>query len=128
MPRVAHFEIHSENPARAAEFYTSLFGWKMNHMPALNYWLIDTTHGDEPGISGGIVKRMGPKPIDGQAVNAFVCTVNVPSLASYFDKAVKAGAVVALPKMAIPGVGWLAYVKDLDGNILGLHEADAKAK
>jgi uncharacterized protein len=127
MPRVAHFEIHSENPTRAAEFYAALFGWKMNHMPALNYWLIDTTHGDEPGINGGIVKRMGPKPIDGQAVNAFVCTVNVPSLDAYFDKAVKAGATVALPKMAIPGVGWLAYVKDLDGNILGLHQADAKA-
>jgi predicted enzyme related to lactoylglutathione lyase len=29
--------------------------------------------------------------------------------------------------MAIPGVGWQAYIKDPDDNILGLHQADAGA-
>jgi predicted enzyme related to lactoylglutathione lyase len=30
--------------------------------------------------------------------------------------------------MPIPGVGWLAYVKDPDGNILGLMQTDPGAK
>jgi predicted enzyme related to lactoylglutathione lyase len=30
--------------------------------------------------------------------------------------------------MPIPGVGWLAYVKDLDGNILGIMQNDPAAK
>lgn len=37
------------------------------------------------------------------------------------------GGIVALPKMPVPGVGWLAYVKDPDGNILGLLEPDPAA-
>jgi predicted enzyme related to lactoylglutathione lyase len=128
MPRVAHFEIHASEPKELVAFYTELFGWKMQHLAHIDYWLIDTTHGDEPGINGGLLKRQGPKPADGQAVNAHMCTVNVPSLDAYFARAQKLGGSVALPKMAIPGVGWVAYVKDPDGNIFGLHQADANAK
>jgi predicted enzyme related to lactoylglutathione lyase len=29
--------------------------------------------------------------------------------------------------MPIPGVGWLAYCKDTEGNIFGLMQADPKA-
>ena len=29
MPRVVHFEIHAENPERAIEFYSGLFGWEV---------------------------------------------------------------------------------------------------
>jgi predicted enzyme related to lactoylglutathione lyase len=128
MPRVAHFEIHASEPAKLAEWYRELFGWKMQHLAHLDYWLVDTSEGQEPGINGGILKRQGPKPVDGQAVNAFMCTVSVPSLDSYFARAQKMGGSVALPKMAIPGVGYVAYVKDPDGNIFGLHQADANAK
>ena len=128
MPRVAHFEIHAEHPAKAGEYYGELFGWKMQHMAHIDYWLIDSSHENEPGINGGIVKRMGAKPVEGQAVNAFVCTVTVPSVDSYFARAQKLGGTVALPKMAIPGVGYVAYCKDPDGNIFGLHQPDPSAK
>src|SRR5262245_43848949 len=114
MPRVAHFEIHAETPSKMAEWYRELFGWKVQHLPDIDYWLVDTSDGTEPGINGGILKRQGPKPADGQAVNAFMCTVNVPSLDTYFAKAQKMGGAVALPKMAIPGVGYVAYCKDPD--------------
>ncbi len=29
MPRVVHFDIDSDDPDRAAGFYTSVFGWKV---------------------------------------------------------------------------------------------------
>ena len=29
--------------------------------------------------------------------------------------------------MAVPGVGWLAYAKDTEGNIFGLMQADPSA-
>ena len=35
-------------------------------------------------------------------------------------QAVALGAVIALPRMDIPGMGGLASIKDPDGNILGL--------
>ncbi len=40
----------------------------------------------------------------------------------------KNGGKVALPKMAVPGVGWLAYCKDTDGNMFGVMQMDPSAK
>ena len=128
MPRVAHFEIHATEPAKLAAYYRELFGWKMQHLAHIDYWLIDTSEGSEPGINGGLLQRRGPKPAEGQAVNAFMCTVNVSSVDDFRAKALKLGGTEALPKMAIPGVGYVAYCKDPDGNIFGLHQADPNAK
>ena len=42
--------------------------------------------------------------------------------------ALGAGATMALTKMPVPGVGWLAYIHDPEGNILGLMQNDPGAK
>jgi predicted enzyme related to lactoylglutathione lyase len=57
-----------------------------------------------------------------------VCTIEVSSVDEYVSKALAHGAAVALPKMPIPGVGWLAYCKDTEGNIFGLMHRDAIAR
>lgn len=129
MPRIVHFEIHAENPERAITFYGQVFGWKFNKWngPA-DYWLIETGEGGQPGINGGLMRRHGPAPTDGQAVNAFVCTVDVPDLDAFLGKITFQGGSIALPKMAVPGVGWLAYAKDTEGNLFGIMQADSAAK
>lgn len=129
MPRLVHFEIHADDLDRASAFYSDLFGWTFTKWAGpMDYRLITTGPDSEPGINGGMVKRMGPPPADGAAVNACVCTISVPDLDVRLAKAVSLGGTVALPKMPIPGVGWLAYFKDLDGNILGIMQADPAAK
>lgn len=125
MARVVHFEIHAESPERAARFYESAFGWKLSHIPALDYWMIAT--GDGPGIDGGLLRRRGPAPAEGQPVNAFVCTLGVDDLDAALGAGAQAGGVLAVPRMAIPGVGYIAYMKDTEGNIFGLHQADPGA-
>jgi uncharacterized protein len=127
MPRVVHFEIHAAQPERAIEFYTKLFNWQFQKWDGpMPYWLITTGPDTEKGINGGMVMRRGE--IDGQAVIAYVCTVDVPAIDAAVEKAQQLGGSVALPKMPIPGVGWLAYVKDTEGNILGLMQNDPTAK
>jgi predicted enzyme related to lactoylglutathione lyase len=128
MSRVIHFEIHASDPQALIAFYTALFGWKFQRWGAVEYWQIETGPTNEAGINGGLVPRRGESPVENQAVNAFVCTVQVASLDESFAKALSLGASVALAKMPIPGVGWLAYVKDPNGNILGLMQPDAGAK
>jgi predicted enzyme related to lactoylglutathione lyase len=39
-----------------------------------------------------------------------------------------AGGLCVVPKMPIPGVGWLAYFKDTEGHIFGVMQADPAAK
>ena len=126
MARVIHFEIHAENPERAIKFYKNLFGWEFKKWDGPQvYWLITTGPDSQPGINGGLVERRGK--IDGTAVIAYVCTVDTASVDDSVRKAQAEGGSVALPKMPIPGVGWLAYCKDTEGNIFGLMQPDPRA-
>jgi hypothetical protein len=126
MSRPTHFEIHAEQPERAITFYQELFGWQFTSWPGpMPYWLIKTGEG-APGIDGGLVPRRGTVTPNAPVI-AYVCTMNVTGLDGLVSKAVGMGGVLALPKMPIPGMGWLAYVKDTEGNIFGMMEADPKA-
>lgn len=127
MPRVIHFEIQADNPERAIKFYSEVLGWKFQKWDGpMEYWLITTGDRAQPGIDGGLVRRRGA--IDGDAVIAYVCTVDVPSVDNHASSATKAGGKVVVPKTPIPGVGWLVYCKDTEGNIFGMMQSDPNAK
>jgi predicted enzyme related to lactoylglutathione lyase len=128
MPRVVHFEIHADNTDRAAKFYTDLFGWTINKWGGpMEYSLITTGPEGTPGINGVLMKRQ--HQISGNdGVIAYVCTVQVDNLDHYMSRAQKLGASIALPKMPVPGVGWLAYMKDSESNVFGMMQPDTSAK
>ncbi len=128
MPRVIHFEIQATDPDSLSHYYSELFGWKFSRWGDTPYWIIETGQVGMPSINGGLLQRNGPPPSDGQSVNAFVCTIEVDNLDQYFTRTLALGGTAAVPKMPIPGVGWLAYVKDPNGNILGLMQTDAAAR
>ena len=127
MPRVVHFEIHAEQPERAVEFYSRVFGWEFQKWQGpQDYWLISTGPAEQPGINGGLLRR--PGPLDGTAILAYVCTVDVSDVDEYIRKVESAGGSIAMPKMAVPGVGWLAYAKDTEGNLFGMMQFDQGAR
>ena len=39
---VVHWELMSKDPPRVAAFYEKIFGWKIQHMPEMNYRLVET--------------------------------------------------------------------------------------
>ena len=135
MNRVVHFEIQAEDPQRAASFYREVFGWQIDEwlIPGVEikdenrYWQVVTGPETEPGINGGLVFRHGPAPAEGQSFTTFVCTIEVPDLDEYMDRVLQAGGRVAVPKMPITGVGWLAYCLDSESNIFGMMQTDEKA-
>ncbi len=127
MPRPVHFEIHAGNPQRAIAFYTSLFGWQFSQWGTEPYWLIRTGEPGTPGIDGGLMPRRGDAPAEMAAVNAFVCTVDVADLDAAVQKVTASGGTIALPRMPVPTVGWLAYGKDPEGNLFGMMQMDEKA-
>ncbi len=127
MARAVHFEIHASNPQAVIAFYTTLFGWSFNKWDGGEYWMIHTGPDDQPGINGGLMPRRGDLPAAMAPVNAFVITVDVDDVDACVARAKSAGGSVALPKMAVPGIGWLAYLKDPDGNIFGAMQTDLEA-
>ena len=135
MARPMHFEIQASNPQALIDFYGALFGWSFQkwdggeNWKSGDYWLINTGPDTQPGINGGLLPRKGPAPADTAGVNAFVITVSVDNLDALLAKVdtIGGGALVCVPKMAVQGIGWLAYVKDPDGNIFGMLQADMNA-
>ena len=120
MPRPMHFEIPADQPDRAIQFYQKLFGWKFQKWDGpMAYWLVSTGEGDR-GIDGGLHPRAFP----GQGP---VNTIDVPSCDAYLRRIESAGGRIAVPKMAIPGMGWLAYCTDPEGNTFGVMEPDERA-
>ena len=76
MPRPIHFEIPAENPERAMQFYSTVFGWKFNKWEGpMDYWIISTGQPGEPGIDGGLMPRRDPNQ---PCVNMAVSVVERP--------------------------------------------------
>jgi len=129
MSRPIHFEIHATDPQRCIDFYTKMFGWTFTKWDSpTDYWLVKTGEKDTPGIDGGMLPRHGAGPVPMQSVNAFVCTVDVADVEAAIKRVGELGGKIALPKVAIPGVGWLAYALDTDLNLFGVMQFDAAAK
>lgn len=121
MPRPMHFEIPADNPERAIQFYQDIFGWTFQKWEGpMEYWLITTGDAAEPGIHGGLLRRHDP-------AQTCVNTIGVPNLDETLRAVESHGGQCVMPRMAVPGVGWLAYCKDLDGHVFGVMQPDTAA-
>ena len=122
MLRVTHFELPADDPEKLVAFYEGVFGWTIKKWDGpMDYWLIMTGSKDEPGIDGGIARR-------GEGDSGFINSIDVLSVDDYVAKIEGVGGSVVAPKRAIPGVGYLAYCKDPDGNVFCIMEEDGSAK
>lgn len=121
MDRVVHFEIPADDLARAKKFYGSVFGWKTEDVPGMEYAMVHTVEVDQKtrmpkqagAINGGMMKRAA-------AVKAPVVTINVDDIDKAMEKVVKAGGKVVMEKQKVMDMGWNAYVKDTEGNVIGV--------
>jgi len=122
MARVIHFEIPLNDIERSITFYEKVFGWKIQKWggPA-DYYLVSTGPKELPGIDGGLLKKRDPR-------QPMVNTVQVDDVDATVRIAEQNGGKLALPKMAVPGVGWLAYFSDPEGNMHGVMQLDLAAK
>jgi predicted enzyme related to lactoylglutathione lyase len=119
MPRVVHFEITADDPERASDFYSQVFGWKIQKWDGpQDYWLAAT--GEGTGIDGAIMRRDEHMP-------PVVNTIDVASVDVALAKIEASGGKVVAPKMPIPGIGYFAYCTDTEGNMFGVMENDPSA-
>lgn len=129
MNGVVHFEIGVKDLDKARAFYSETFGWKLQNwtMPDGSVYVgVHTTPIDEqtrlplkPGaINGGIMKKNDAV----KDVHGAIIAVNVASIDDSVQQVEKAGGSLVTPKTDVMGMGFYAYIKDPDGNLLGLWE------
>lgn len=122
MPRIVHFEVDAKNPEKVVKFYEKTFGWKIEKWAGpVDYWLLTTGSKKEPGIDGGLSRRTEAEP-------STVNTIDVANLDDYIKKVKANGGKIIRPKQAVPGVGWMVYFEDPEGNTWGMMQADPNAK
>jgi hypothetical protein len=120
MARPIHFEIPADDPQRAIAFYSAALGWTAQKFDGMEYWMMTTGDPGEPGIDGGIAPRRDPE-------ERLVNVMGVDSVTDAMRRIETAGGRITVPRMAIPGVGWVAYALDTEGNPFGVFRSDAGA-
>jgi uncharacterized protein len=110
---VVHFEIGCRDTQKTQDFYTKMFGWKIEQAgPAA---LIDTGEG-----IGGHISSLGHEP------NFYtIFYVQVEDVQAYLDKAKSLGGKTLVPPIEIP-TGTFAWMQDPEGNTVGLWKSANK--
>lgn len=125
MDKVQHFEIPADDLARARAFYEKVFGWHTAEWPMPGggvYVGLHTGPTDEQNmlkesgfINGGMFKRG-----ESFAASGVVITPVVENLEASLEKVKSAGGTVIAEPTTIPEMGSYAYIKDTEGNVIGL--------
>src|SRR5690606_4834542 len=119
--RIVHFEIPHDDGDRARGFYEQVFGWQLMTMPELDYTLVTTgPSGDqgptEPGfINGGLMQRQ-------DELTAPNVVIDVDNIEDALKAVNDAGGSTVNERMPVGDMGYAAYFKDTEGNVIGLWE------
>lgn len=112
MGRVVLFELSSQDPERAANFYSSVFGWKIGESN-WGYHPVTTGGNDKTGIDGGIA--LGPSDFP----HGTRIQIEVDNIDDAISKSKELGAQVVRDKMEFDDF-YLAYLVDPVGLGFGL--------
>ncbi|MCI0425156.1 MAG: VOC family protein [Actinobacteria bacterium] len=120
--RVVHFEIPYDDGERARSFYKAVFDWQMTEIPEMGYTLVNSgPTGDqgptEPGyIGGGMMQRDGN-------FTAPNLVIDVDNIEVALEAVNQAGGSTVNERMQVGDMGFSAYFKDTEGNLVGLWES-----
>jgi predicted enzyme related to lactoylglutathione lyase len=111
---IVHVEISAEDRKALANFYSTVFGWNMQHIDEMSYTTFSTGEGE---VGGGLNPVTDENPVG--TVLVYIGTDDIE--ASLAEIEAHGGQLVA-PKMEIPNMGWFAVFKDPAGNTMALYK------
>jgi predicted enzyme related to lactoylglutathione lyase len=119
--RVVHFEIPYDDADRASAFYKKAFGWQLMPLPEMSYTLATTGPSGEQGptepgfINGGLMQR-------GDPFTAPNIVIDVANLEDTLQAVNEAGGTTVSERQPVGDMGFTAYCRDPEGNLVGLWE------
>jgi predicted enzyme related to lactoylglutathione lyase len=114
---IVHFELWSNDPKAATEFYSQVFGWKINYTPELTYWLVDTKGDSSEGINGGMFNSA-----EAQLPAKLAFYIQVEDISESLEAAKAKGATLLIGPNEIPGTGHTAILVDPEERAFGLFQ------
>jgi uncharacterized protein len=125
--RVVHFEVPFDDGDRARSFYKEAFGWQVMEMPDMGYTIVMTGPSNDSGptesgfINGGMLSR------EQGATSGPVVVLDVESIDAALEKIGGLGGSTVVGKTPVGDMGFAAYFKDSEGNVMGLWETAASS-
>ena len=114
-----HVELMTTDVAKAKEFYSELFDWKLEDIPGMDYTVINVGE----GTGGGMMKTVQP-----DSPSYWMAYVYVDDAAVATEKARTLGATICKEATEIPGVGWFSVITDPTGATLALWQMNPDFK
>ncbi|MSP13281.1 MAG: VOC family protein [Chloroflexi bacterium] len=108
---IVHVELTSSNPKAAAKFFSEVFGWKTELIEAFNY----TSFQPQSGMGGAF-----PQSDEHRGPGVAIVYIHTDDIDDSIAKIEAAGGQIMMPKMEIPGTGWIALFTDPTGVMAGL--------
>ena len=106
-----HVELMTNDVGKAKEFYQSLFQWKLEDVPGMDYTIINVGE----GTGGGMMKV--PMP---EMPSSWMAYVLVDDIAASTEKAKSLGATIVKGITEIPGMGAFSVMVDPTGAALAM--------
>ena len=106
-------------PQMTLPFYKEAFGWNFSPANQQDYWLMGTDQ-ENLNLEESVLHHNNPEPV--------IDTIEVNDLTAAVDKIRSLGGEILVPNIHLPGLGWLAYFRDPEGNILSAMEVDTSEK
>jgi uncharacterized protein len=110
-------DLSTSDPAAARDFYTKVFGWKVEVNPDPQYGGYALAKAGGKDVAG-----IGPKQME-QQPSAWTVYIGTPNAAETAKKAEAAGAKIIAPVMEVGDQGHMAIIQDPTGAYLGLWQA-----
>jgi predicted enzyme related to lactoylglutathione lyase len=120
MAEAVRLRIFANDPDRARAFYARVFGWSLPEGKRC-CWVI--TSGDDPRLGIDDSDEIHDHHV-GEVV---LPTIHVADLDATTAAALAAGGEVLVPRIPVPGTGWLVYLADTEGNLIGIMQDDPDA-
>jgi len=116
-----HVELNTPDPEKAKTFYSKLFQWQLEDVPnpaapSSTYTMIKVGS----GTGGGIMKQIPGGP------SGWLAYVEVDDIQAATAKAKSLGGKVMKDVTEVMGMGWLSFIQDPTGAVLGLWKSKSK--
>jgi predicted enzyme related to lactoylglutathione lyase len=111
-----HIELQTKDVDQSKKFYKSLFDWKLEEIPGMDYTMINVGE----GTGGGMMKN----PLSNNP-DIWLPYILVDDVAASTKKAKSLGATVVMDITEVPDMGWFSVILDPTGAAVGLWQAKA---
>ncbi|BEP34937.1 VOC family protein [Variovorax sp. V59] len=119
---ISWFEIPVTDIDRAQAFYETVLGRKLRREDFGGQTLAVFPY-DKPGIGGALQAGANASARAGSGIRIYLDCM--PSIDAVLARIEKAGGQIVAPKSALPpGMGFIAHLRDTEGNEVGLHALD----